>query len=59
MRKELSPLLVILIMRVDCDVASIPPLRVDILLSGESVQFGAKMIRMEPDNKVELKEVLR
>jgi len=47
------------VMRVDCDVASIPLLRVDILLSGESIQFGAKMIRMEPDNKIELREVLR
>jgi len=43
-------------MRVDCSVASISPFRIDILLFGKSIQFSAKMIRMEPDNKVELKK---
>ena len=47
------------VVRVDCGIASIPPFRVDILLSSKSIQFDAKMTRMEPDNKVELGEVLR
>ena len=45
-------------MRVDCGVASIPPFRIDIPSSSESVQFGAKTTRAEPDNKVELRKVL-
>ena len=43
---------------IDCDVASIPLFRIDIPLSSESIQFCAKMTRVEPDNKVELGEVL-
>jgi len=46
------------VVRVDCGVASIPSFRIDIPLSSESIRFGAKMIRVEPDNKVELGEVL-
>ena len=46
-------------MKVDCGVASIPPFRIDILLSSESIQFGAEMTRAESDDKVELGEVLR
>ena len=46
------------VVRVDCDVASISPFRVDILLSNKSIWFDPKMIRMEPDNKIELREVL-
>ena len=45
-------------MRVDCGVASIPLFRIDILLSSESIQFCAKTTRVEPDDKVELEEVL-
>ena len=47
------------VVRVDCDIASIPFFRIDILLSSESVHFGAKMTRIEPDDKVKLREVLR
>jgi len=45
--------------RVDCGVASISPFRIDILLSSESILFGAEMTRVEPDDKVKLGEVLR
>jgi len=37
---------------VDYGIVSIPPFRIDIPLSSESVQFGAKMARVEPDDKV-------
>jgi len=47
------------VVRVDCSVASIPPFRINIPLSSESIQFGAKITRTEPDDKVELKKVLR
>ena len=46
------------VVRVDCSIASIPSFRIDVPLSSESVWFGAKMTRAEPDNKVELEEVL-
>ena len=45
-------------MRVDCGVASIPPFRIDIPLSSESIWFGTEMTRVEPDDKVKLGEVL-
>ena len=47
------------VVRVDCGVASIPPFRIDVLSSSESIQFSAEMTRAEPDDKVELGEVLR
>ena len=47
------------VVRVDYSIASIPPFRIDILLSSESIWFSAKMTRAEPDDKVELGEVLR
>jgi len=47
------------VVRVDCGIVSIPPFRIDIPSSSESIQFGTKMTRTEPDNKVELREVLR
>ena len=47
------------VVRVDCGIASILPFRIDIPLSSKSVQFGAKMTRAEPNDKVELEEVLR
>ena len=43
--------------RVDCGIASIPLFRIDVPSSSESIQFGAKMTRMEPNDKVELREV--
>ena len=46
------------VVRVDCGIASILPFRIDIPLSSESVQFGAKTTRVEPDDKIELGEVL-
>ena len=47
------------VVRIDCGIASISPFRIDIPLSSESIQFCTKTTRMEPDNKVELREVLR
>jgi len=45
--------------KVDCSIASILPFRIDIPPSSESAQFGSKMTRTEPNNKVELREVLK
>jgi len=47
------------VVRVDCSVASIPLFRIDVLLSSKSVWFGAKTTRAEPDDKVELEEILK
>jgi len=47
------------VVRVDCGIASIPLFRIDIPLSSESIQFSAEMTRTEPNDKVELGEVLR
>ena len=47
------------VVRVDCGIASIPPFRIDIPLFSESIQFCAEMTRVEPDDKVELGEVLK
>ena len=47
------------VVRVDCGIASILLFRIDISLSSESIQFGAKITRVESDDKVELGEVLR
>ena len=47
------------VVRVNCGIASIPPFRIDVLLFSESVQFDAKITRTEPDNKVELRKILR
>jgi len=46
------------VVRVDCSVASIPSFRIDVPSSSESIRFCAKTTRMEPDDKVELGEVL-
>jgi len=46
------------VMRVDYGVASIPPFRIDVPLSSESIWFCAEMTRAEPDDKVELEKVL-
>jgi len=46
------------VVRVDCDIASILPFRIDIPSSSESIQFGVQMTRAKSDNKVELGEVL-
>ena len=47
------------VVRVDCGIASILPFRIDVPLSSESIQFHAEMTRVEPDNKIELEEILR
>ena len=47
------------VVRVDCGVASIPPFMIDVPSSSENIRFSAKMTRTEPDDKVELEEVLR
>ena len=47
------------VVRINYSVASIPPFRIDVPLSSESIQFGAKMTRMEPNDKVVLREILR
>jgi len=46
------------VVKVDCGIASIPPFRINVPLSSESIQFGAKTTRTESDDKVELKKVL-
>ena len=46
------------VVRVDCGIASIPPFRIDVPLSSESIWFCAEMTRTEPDDKVELGKVL-
>ena len=47
------------VVRVDCGVASIPPFRIDVPSSSESIWFCAKMTRVEPDDKIELGKILR
>jgi len=46
------------VVRVDCGVASIPLFRIDVPLYSESIQFGAETTRVEPNDKVELREIL-
>ena len=46
------------VVRVDCGIASIPPFRIDIPSSSESIWFGAETTRVESDNKIELEEIL-
>ena len=46
------------VVRVDCGVASIPPFRIDVPSSSESIWFCAETTRMEPDDKIELGKVL-
>jgi len=47
------------VVRVDCSIASIPLFRINIPLSSESIQFGVETTRVEPNDKIELGEVLR
>jgi len=46
------------VVRVDCGVASIPLFRIDVPSSSKSIWFSAKMTRTEPDDKIELREIL-
>ena len=43
----------------DYGIISILPFKIDVLLSSKSIQFGTKMTRMEPNNKIKLREILR
>ena len=47
------------VVRVNCGIASIPPFRIDVLSSSESIRFCAEITRAEPNDKIELGEVLR
>ena len=46
------------VVRIDYSIASISPFRIDILPFSKSIWFGAEITKTEPDNKVELREVL-
>jgi len=46
------------VVKVDCGVASISPFRINVPSSSKSIQFGAEITRVKPDNKVELGKVL-
>ena len=46
------------VVRVDYGIASIPPFRINVLLSSESIRFCAETTRTEPDDKIELREIL-
>jgi len=46
------------VMRVDYGIASIPLFMIDVPPSYKSIRFGAKTTKAEPDDKVELGEVL-
>ena len=45
--------------RVDYGITSISHFRIDIPLSSKRIWFGAEMARIESDNKIELRKVLR
>ena len=47
------------VVRIYYSIASIPSFKIDVPLFSESIWFGTKMTRTEPNNKVELKKVLR
>ena len=47
------------VVRVNCSIASISLFRIDIPPSSKNVQFGAKIARMELNDKVELRKVFR
>jgi len=46
------------VVRVNCSITSISLFRINVLPSSESVQFGAKTTRMEPNDKVKLRKIL-
>ena len=47
------------VVKIDYSIASILFFRIDILPSSESIWFGAKTTRTEPNNKIELRKILR
>jgi len=40
------------VVRVDYGITNIPPFRVDVPLSSESIWFGAEITRIKPDNRL-------
>ena len=46
------------VVRVNYGIASIFLFRVNILLSSKSIWFGPKTTRIEPDDKIELRQIL-
>ena len=46
------------VIRVDYGIASIPPFRINVPLSSKSIWFGAKITRIELNDKIELRELL-
>ena len=46
------------VVRIDCIIASIPPFRINVLLSIESIRFDTKTTKIEPDDKIKLGEIL-
>jgi len=51
--------MIMIIVRVDCGIASISSFRIDVPLFSKNVQFGVETTRIESDDKVELREILR
>jgi len=47
------------VVKVDYGITSISSFSIDVPLFSESIQFGAKMTRIEPNDKIELEEILR
>ena len=47
------------VVRNNYGIVSIPPFRINILSSSESIQFGVKMTKTKPGNKIELREIFR
>jgi len=47
------------VVKVNYSIASIPLFRINVPLFSENIWFGAKTTRIEPDDKVELRKVLR
>ena len=47
------------VVKIDYSIGNIPLFKVNILLYSKSVWFGAKITRAEPNNKVELREILK
>ena len=47
------------VMGVDCSIANILSFRIDVPLSSKSIRFDTKMTRIEPDNKIELRNIFR
>jgi len=46
------------VVRIDCSIASIPPFRINVPSSSESIWFCTETTRAEPDDKVELGKIL-